>query len=216
MPKRDLYSILGVPVGADLETIKTAYRRLARQVHPDAGREPDPARFREVHDAYTELSSAARRRSHQIDLDRVRRASRPVEEIKAGVRIRIIDDFRSVAPSPGEILDHIAHNFFGFRRKSGGPHRRLELEIVLSREEAEAGGRLPFAVPCYVACASCGGAGSWPWGVCPRCRGYGMVEAARRVELDIPPGIRSGSRFELLLDSIGLTNLLLDVTVLVA
>src|SRR5260370_12455000 len=122
MPKRDLYSILGVPVEADAETIKNAYRRLAIRVHPDAGNEPDPARFREAHEAYLILSDAARRRSYDIEVGR----------------------------GP-------AQNFFGFHNKSSGPHRRLNLEIVLSREGALTGGRLPFEVPYYAPCRPCYG-----------------------------------------------------------
>src|SRR5690349_15723075 len=107
MPKREHYSILGVPVGADIDTIKSAYRRIAMRVHPDVGHEPDPARFREVHDAYAELSNAARRRSSDIDLGRVTHSRGPIEEIKAGGPVSVADDFQSVAPSLGEILDHI-------------------------------------------------------------------------------------------------------------
>ena len=215
MPKRDLYSILGVPVDAGTEAIKNAYRRLALQVHPDAGREPDPARFRDVHDAYVVLSDAARRRSHDIEIGRVMRTSTPVEEIRPGGPIGIIDDFETLAPSLGEILDHIAQNFFGFHQKSGGPHRRLALEIVLSPQEALRGGRLPFEVPCYETCSRCHG-GAWMWGLCPLCHGYGLVESTRQVALDIPSGIRDGSRYEVGLDRAGISNLTLDVTVLVA
>ncbi len=75
MPKRDLYSILGVPVEAGPEAIKTAYRRLAMQLHPDAGRGPDPARLREVHDAYVVLSDAARRRCYDVEAGRVARTT---------------------------------------------------------------------------------------------------------------------------------------------
>jgi curved DNA-binding protein len=52
MPQRDRYSILGVPDDANVQAIKNAYRRLVRKVHPDTGNEPDPARFRDVHEAY--------------------------------------------------------------------------------------------------------------------------------------------------------------------
>jgi molecular chaperone DnaJ len=214
MPQRDFYSILGVPVEAGAETIKNAYRRLAMRLHPDVGREPDPARFREVHDAYAALSDVARRRSHDVELGWVRRSSAP-EEIKAGGPVRIPDDFETVAPSLGEILDHIAQNFFGFHQKSGGPHRRLALEIVLSPQEALIGGRLPFEVPCYEPCPRCHGR-AWMWGLCPLCHGYGLVETGRQVALEITPGIRNGSRYELALDSAGISNLTLDVTVLVA
>ncbi|HEY2105953.1 MAG TPA: DnaJ domain-containing protein [Candidatus Binataceae bacterium] len=216
MPKRDLYSILGVPVDAGAETIKNAYRRLAMRLHPDAGREPDPARFRDVHQAYTVLSDAARRRAHDVEIGRVSRTSAPIEEIRAGGGpIGIPDDFETVAPSLGEILDHIAQNFFGFHQKSGGLHRRLGLEIVLSREEALTGGRLPFEVPCYERCPRFH-AGAWMWGLCPLCHGYGLVEGGRQVAIDIAPGIRNGSRYEVALDRAGISNLTLDVTVLVA
>jgi molecular chaperone DnaJ len=215
MPKRDLYSILGVPIGADIDTIKSAYRRIAMQVHPDVGHEPDPARFREVHDAYARLSDAARRRSGDIDLGRVTHSRGPIEEIKAGEPLSVFDDFESVAPSLGEILDHIAQNFFGFHQKSGGPRRRLDVEIVLSREEARRGGRLPIELPCYEPCTACRG-GAWSWGLCPRCHGYGLMESTRQVAIDIPPGVQNASRYELALDNIGITNLVLDVTVLVA
>src|SRR5260370_5387291 len=123
MPKRDLNSILGVPLEADAETIKNAYRRLAIRVHPDAGNEPDPARFREAHEAYLILSDAARRRSYDIEVGRARPCQIPLEEISARRPITVPDDFQSVAPSIGELLDHIAQNFFGFHNKSGGPHR---------------------------------------------------------------------------------------------
>jgi DnaJ-class molecular chaperone len=53
------------------------------------------------------------------------------------------------------------------------------------------------------------------WGLCPECHGYGLVETARQVMLDIPTGIRHGSRHELALDSVGMNNLTLMVTVLI-
>ncbi|SRR5579871_1310772 len=217
--KRDLYAILGVSIEADAETIKRAYRRLAMRMHPDTGSEPDPARFREVHDAYVALSEQARRRVGEtplghVETGRVARRAGPIEEIRAGGPIRVMEDFDTMAPSMGEILDHIAQNFFGFHQKSGGPQRRLELEIVLSPAEAAAGGRLPLQVPCYETCRHCEGR-IWMWGVCPQCHGYGMVETSRVVELELAPGIRSGARLELPLRAAGIGNLLLEVTVLV-
>ncbi len=215
MPQRDHYAILGVPPGANARSIKNAYRRLALKLHPDTGTEPDPARFREVHDAYLILSDAARRRSSNVEIGRAPRTRITMEEIGAGARVSIPDDFRTIAPSVGELLDHIAQNFFGFHRKSSGPYRRLGLELVLSREEAAMGGRLPIEVPCYERCPRCDG-GAWMWGVCPQCHGYGMAESSRAVTLDIPAGIGNGSRYEIELERVGIGNLILDLTVLVA
>jgi molecular chaperone DnaJ len=69
---KDLYSILGVAETADAETIKKAYRSLAKQNHPDAtgGDKKKTERFKEIGDAYAVLSDATRRKEY----DRLRRA----------------------------------------------------------------------------------------------------------------------------------------------
>src|ERR671938_1939481 len=59
---RDYYEVLGVARDADEQTLKKAFRRLARQLHPDVSQEPDAeARFREVTEAYEVLSSSETR-----------------------------------------------------------------------------------------------------------------------------------------------------------
>jgi molecular chaperone DnaJ len=214
MPMLDYYSILGVPAAAGAGTIKNAYRRRVLKLHPGAGIEPDPARFREVHDAYLILSDEARRRSYDVEIGRARGSVVAIEAIGERVPMSVPDDFGTVAPSIGELIDHIAQNFFGFHRKSGGPWRDLELEVVLSRAEAATGGRLPIEVPCYERCPRCN-AGTWMWGVCPLCHGYGLAESSRPVTLDIPAGVRNGSRYEIELDRVGISTLRLDVTILV-
>jgi len=215
MPNQDFYALLGVTAEASAGAIKSAYRRLAMRLHPDAGDEPDAARFREVHDAYTVLSDAARRHTYDVEIGRKVRVPTMAEEFASGRPIGILDDFESVAASPGEILHQVAQNFFGFHQKSGAPRRRLSLEIVLSPEEALSGGRLPLEVPCYEPCLRCDGV-RWMWGLCPLCHGFGLVKTARQIALDIAPGIKNGSVFELPLDSVGISNLALLVTLLVA
>ena len=58
------------------------------------------------------------------------------EPIRRRPPVNVIDDFGTVSPSVGEILDHIAQNFFGFHQKSHGSRRHLGVEIVLDTREA--------------------------------------------------------------------------------
>ena len=75
------YAILGIPPDADEETIRIAYRALARRYHPDVGEGSSPEKFREVVDAYETLSDPERRRVYDMELWRDRTRSRPIEPL---------------------------------------------------------------------------------------------------------------------------------------
>lgn len=213
MPRRDLYGILGVPTRAAPGEIKRAYRRIAFKFHPDVGKRPDPERFREAHEAYEILNDPNQRRSYDIKLGS-RRQSLTAEPGRSRASVTIIDDFQTLRPSIDELLDHIGLNFFGYPRKSGGPYRRLGIEAILEADEARFGCRVPFNLPAFVTCSSCDGAGEW-LGICSVCYGQGIVESWRQIVLEIPPGSRDGSRYEVDLRNLGISNLLLDVRVVV-
>jgi molecular chaperone DnaJ len=211
MPKRDLYRILGVSTQAAPGDIKRAYRRIAFNVHPDVGKRPDPERFREVHEAYEILSNPDRRRSYDVGIS-IRRRPLAAEPLRSRVPVTVLDDFLTLRPSIEELVDQIGQNFFGYREKSGGQLRRLGMEAILDSEEARFGCRVPFRIPCYVRCRTCGGAEVW-WGLCAECYGRGIIQSTRELNLEFPPGTRDGDRFQLGLESVGISNLLLEVRV---
>jgi molecular chaperone DnaJ len=214
VPKRDPYRILGISTQAAPGEIKRAYRQIAFTVHPDVGERPDPERFREIHEAYETLSNPDRRRSYDVEIS-IRRRPLSAEPLRSKAPVTVVDDFLTVRPSTEELLDLIGQNFFGYREKSGGRRRRLGMEAILDGEEARFGCRIPLRVPCYLRCHSCGGTGEW-WGVCPNCYGRGIVESARELILEIPPGARDGETFEVDLANVGISNLLLEVRIIVA
>jgi len=223
MAWKDPYAILGVGSGAPLSEVKRAYRKLAFSVHPDVGDNPDEARFREACEAYEALIKNERRRPRRINVvEAPRRAgTMRVDPFVASEAIRqispvnIIDDFATVRPSVGEILDQIAQNFFGFHQKSRGSRRSMGVEIVLDRTEAFFGVRIPIEVPVYTLCDRCAGSGG-DWGVCASCHGYGMAETTRTVALEIAAGHRTVERYQVDLRGAGIENLVLDVTIVVA
>ena len=223
---KDPYAILGVGRGAPLPEIKRAYRKLAFSLHPDVGDEPDETRFREAHEAYQAMIQMEQRRPRRIKVVQAPNRSGHAgtmyveprgrsEPIRRRPPVNVIDDFGTVSPSVGEILDHIAQNFFGFHQKSRGSRRYLGVEVVLDRTEAFFGVSLPIEVPVYARCSRCGGSGG-DWGVCASCHGYGMAETSWTVALEIPPGARTGERYQLDLKGAGIENLVLDVTIVVA
>jgi molecular chaperone DnaJ len=227
MAWKDPYAILGVGRGAPLSEIKRGYRKLAFSLHPDVGDDPDATRFREAREAYQALLQQTEQgRPYSIKVVRapdrsghagtmhVEPRGRP-EPIRRRPPVNVIDDFATVRPSVGEILDHIAQNFFGFHQKSRGSRRYLGVEVVLDRTEAFFGVRLPIEVPVYARCDRCGGSGG-DWGVCASCHGYGMAETTRAVALKIAPGVRSGEHYQIDLTGMGIHNLALDVPLVVA
>ena len=65
MAQRDYYEILGVPKNASSEDLKSAFRRLARQYHPDVNKDSDAEeRFKEINEAYAVLSDPEKRSAY--------------------------------------------------------------------------------------------------------------------------------------------------------
>lgn len=175
MSGRDFYDVLGVERGCDAAALKSAYRRLAKQFHPDAnpGDPTAEAKFKEVNEAYAILSDAEKRAKY----DRFGRAAFE----------------NGHGPGPGgyadftDIFNEVFGDAFGdlFGRQAGGrpgPMRgadlRFDLEITL--EEALTGVdktiRAPAATLCQKCCGSGAAEGCRPE-TCPTCGGVGQVRA---------------------------------------
>jgi molecular chaperone DnaJ len=214
MPKRDFYRILGVGAGAAPADIKRAYRRIAFRVHPDVGNRPDAERFREIHEAYEVLSDPDRRRSYDLEVSG-RRRPLSAEPLRPRAPVTIPDDFLALRPFIQELLDQIERSLMGDRAKSRGAIHRVGVDAILEADEARFGCRVPFGVPSFVRCPRCGGSGFNWWGFCANCNGRGKTESSHELVLAIPPGTRDGDRFEIDLDLVGISNLLLEVRIIV-
>lgn len=224
---KDYYQILGVDRSATADDIKRAFRRLARETHPDAnpGDPTAEVRFREIAEAYEVLSDPVRRQRYDRG------------EVFAGA-----DLFSQFAG-----LDEILAQFFGGagfgfggRRTGPRPGPDVGVSMTVTLEEAARGTSTAVEFRAPAVCPRCAGDGSEPGhtatrcprcggsgavqvqrdtflgritsvGECPECRGAGRlievpctecigagrVEATRSVTVEVPPGVEDGTRLRL-------------------
>lgn len=172
--KRDYYEVLGVQRGASTDEIKKAFRRLARQYHPDVNKEPSAeARFKEINEAYEVLSDDQKRAMY----DRFGHAA-------PGGGAGGFDPFASYGGA--DPFSTIFDAFFGGqagmggRGQRGGPLRGADLRynLVLTFEEAVFGCEKEIEFRRLETCQACSGSGAEPGTDpvrCTRCGGTGEV-----------------------------------------
>src|SRR3989454_5571212 len=167
MDKRDYYDVLGVQKGAGKDEIKSAYRKLALQYHPDRNKSPEATeRFKEISEAYAILSDDEKRNQY----DQFGRAGiyerYNAEDIFRGADFDSI--FRDIG-GLGGIFEQILRGFGGFstfqgfgtpQRPSRGEDLVYDLEI--SFDDAAHGASREIEVPRLAQCSVCGGARGRP------------------------------------------------------
>jgi molecular chaperone DnaJ len=226
---RDFYEVLGVGKKASDEEIKKAYRKLARENHPDANPDDPTAeeRFKEIQEAYGMLSDPEKRK--QYDAGGVFGGFGPRGFGGAG-------QGGGFGPDLGDIFSTIFNRGRGPASQEAARGRDLETEVRLSFEQAMEGAQVSVTVPKRASCTTCGGSGAAPGtspitcprcggrGVdsqsqgffsisqpcpqcggrgqvvetpCPECDGSGLTLQRKRYRVNIPAGVRDGTRIRL-------------------
>jgi molecular chaperone DnaJ len=166
----DFYETLGVTKKASADEIKKAYRKLAREYHPDRnpGDERAEERFKQIQEAYDTLSDPEKRKRYDAGGMFTGFGAGPGRGFGGG------GGFTSD-------LGDIFSTFFG--RRGAGPQaqpihgRDIETEATITFDQAIEGAQVPVTVPKRSACPTCGGSGAAPGTaptVCPRCGGRGI------------------------------------------
>jgi molecular chaperone DnaJ len=179
MAKRDYYDVLGLKRGAGEHEIKNAFRKLAKEYHPDCNPGDCEAemRFKEVNEAYEALKDPRKRAAY----DRFGHAAFENGAGPGGPH-GFGADFSA---SMSEIFDDLFGEFMGGRRRGRGQRERgadLSYNMEITLAEAYIGKTAQIRVPTSVTCEACSGsgaeAGSSPVS-CPTCAGYGKVRASQ-------------------------------------
>ena len=199
---KSFYETLGVPRGASAKEIRSAYRKLARKYHPDVNPNNPSAEqhFKEVQAAYDVLADEDKRKKYDKYGDRWEHADQ-IEEMQR--------QQRATGGGPGGFsFDGGGLGDFGsifdtlFRRERGGPRaapgrRRgqdVETQVEISLDEAFAGTTRTIQLQAVETCTTCRGSGEVAGAVCHTCEGAGQSLRPRRLEVKVPPGVKTGSR----------------------
>lgn len=182
MEKRDYYEVLGISKSASEKEIKKAYRKLAKQYHPDVNKEVDASeKFKEVQEAYEVLSDTSKRSAY----DQFGHAG--TQGFGAGGANGF--DFNQGAPFD---MGDIFNTFFGggfsenFGFSTGGSRQArgndLRYRIRLDFMEAIKGGEYELSVDREVGCKNCDGTGSETKKTkeCSECKGQGRVQRVQQ------------------------------------
>src|SRR4051794_2195412 len=174
---KDPYKVLGVDKKASQDEVKKAYRKLARQYHPDKnpGDTAAEERFKEVQGAYDLIGDPDKRKQYD--------QGGGILGGFGGAGGFDPGSFRQNFGGFGDILSDLFSGPGGGPGRAGGrpqPQRGhdLETEVQLRFEQAMQGGEVPITVPVHTACKTCHGTGAKPGTtpqVCSRCQGRGVI-----------------------------------------
>jgi DnaJ-class molecular chaperone len=228
---KNYYLILGVTPDATSEEIKSAYRRRAKEYHPDRfveGNQP----FLDVQEAFTVLGNPVHRRAYDRSLRDTRvygvtseapepetlgfRKSKaeplrkPQNELDLG-DASLVRSYRTYTPSFDEIFDRLWRNFGSLAHPKGEMLKNLNVEFRLTPDQARKGGHVRIMVPAKALCPTCRGRGGVGLYECWRCAGEGNITGEFPVTVAFPSGTYDGYQLEFPLDQFGIRNIYMTV-----
>lgn len=222
MKYKDYYKILGVDRNADEKQIKSAFRKLARQYHPDVNKSPDASvKFKEINEAYEVLSDKEKRQRYDSFGSGWQEGSNftpppGFENIHInfgeggyGGGFRTFGDFGEMG-GLGGFSEFFEAMFGDFGQQSQGrpgrqqhaytqrpqqPEENLDMtmDLFIDLEDLMGEGTKAVKTSYMDKCPECGGRGS----MCYKCGGSGVTSVSKTLNVKIPKGIKEGSKIRL-------------------
>jgi molecular chaperone DnaJ len=184
----DHYTLLGLRRDASLDEIKKAYRKLAMRHHPDRTQNNprDTELFKAVAAAFATLSNPEKRAEYD-------RFLASAEQRAANSRARRTRPTASNGGRQNTPFGDVLEEFFQGWGEWPPERDDRVLEIMLTSQEARMGATVPVDIPWKDQCPLCQGSGLAPFSICTRCGGSGYSHGSRRITLNVPSGIASGT-----------------------
>jgi DnaJ-class molecular chaperone len=215
---KSYFAILGISSDATVAEIRSAFRRLAKEFHPDhyTG---SSKKFRDIQEAYSVLGNSRRRREYKQNIRKMppRTPGRPAphpepeplipedDPLDMG-EVSPVRSFQSFTPSFDEIFDWLWNNFSDLAQPKSGRVQNLTLEVMLTPEQARRGGNARIMVPAHAVCPTCRGHGGVGFYECLRCAGEGVISGEMPVSVSFPPGLVKDHAVLMPLDRFGIPN----------
>jgi curved DNA-binding protein len=214
---KDYYKILGVERTASDEQIRKAFRKLARQFHPDVATDKTVAeeKFKEINEAYEVLGDPEKRRKYDelgANWNQEARFRRPPgsnqRARRSGGGAEPFDDFEFHFGGTGfsDFFEQFFGSTVGGQHRTGSregfrefPHRGqdIEADLMVTLEEALNGATRPVSLRRNIVCGRCQGDGEFNGRSCPACAGTGHTSKLDKYQVKIPAGVREGQRLRL-------------------
>jgi DnaJ-class molecular chaperone len=203
---RDFYQVLGLPRTASADDIKKAYRRLARQYHPDlhsgSKKTEMEKKFKELNEANEVLSDADKRKKYdQYGAQWEQAEAYEKARQQAGTQGFSWQQRQGGGDFRSEDFSDLFENLFGGRGRAGTSSRGfsvsgedLEAEVELTLREVLTGVTKRVSLREPVSCPTCQGSGVLRGRTCPTCSGAGTTTELKTIEVKIPAGVQDGTR----------------------
>src|SRR6266849_10055563 len=182
MARTDYYAVLGVTREASEDEVRSAYRKLARQYHPDVNNADEAsARFREVTEAYEVLADPQRRQRYDMFGSTDGAAGFGIDAVRGGERTIKVPRLEQCERCGGEGAEPGSTVTTCSQCNGRGEVRQVQQSVF---------GRFVNVSTC----PRCGGSGKTIDKVCTKCRGEGRERRDKELELTLPPGIDDGQQ----------------------
>ena len=205
---KDYYKILGLSPNCSQEDIKKAYRKLARNFHPDSCGGEDSSEFREVQEAYDVIGEISKRNSYD-------RKKLIQHQQSQNIPTYSFHTWETGFTSPflyENFFDQILNQFLNsdpFYPNIGD--FKNQMELILTPEEARIGGIIPVEIPIRESCPTCRGKGSNLFFFCDKCGGSGSIEQTVEINIEIPPNVPNFSQFNFSIPGYGILNVVVII-----